>query len=56
MTDLPDSTRWQLGLLAFGFFMRSLDTTIVNTALPSMAQSLEESPFTYAHGHYLLCC
>ncbi|CDK74762.1 Multidrug transporter MdtD [Escherichia coli IS29] len=39
MTDLPDSTRWQLWIVAFGFFMQSLDTTIVNTALPSMAQS-----------------
>ncbi|HCJ5338209.1 TPA: MFS transporter, partial [Escherichia coli] len=44
MTDLPDSTRWQLWIVAFGFFMQSLDTTIVNTALPSMAQSLGESP------------
>ncbi|RCH09324.1 putative multidrug resistance MdtD domain protein [Escherichia coli] len=34
MTDLPDSTRWQLWIVAFGFFMQSLDTTIVNTALP----------------------
>ncbi len=30
--------------MAFGFFMQSLDTTIVNTALPSMANSLGESP------------
>ncbi len=44
MTELPDSTRWQLWIVAFGFFMQSLDTTIVNTALPSMAQSLGESP------------
>ncbi|EPZ1344652.1 hypothetical protein ACXKP4_004586, partial [Escherichia coli] len=27
MTDLPDSTRWQLWIVAFGFFMQSLDTT-----------------------------
>lgn len=39
MTELPDSTRWQLWIVAFGFFMQSLDTTIVNTALPSMAKS-----------------
>jgi DHA2 family multidrug resistance protein-like MFS transporter len=26
--------RWQLWIVAFGFFMQSLDTTIVNTALP----------------------
>lgn len=44
MTELPDSTRWQLWIVAFGFFMQSLDTTIVNTALPSMALSLGESP------------
>ncbi|MGC8085371.1 hypothetical protein ACP3XF_24590, partial [Escherichia coli] len=23
MTDLPDSTRWQLWIVAFGFFMQS---------------------------------
>ncbi|SPX52599.1 multidrug transporter MdtD [Klebsiella pneumoniae] len=34
MTDLPASVRWQLWIVAFGFFMQSLDTTIVNTALP----------------------
>jgi hypothetical protein len=31
MTDLPASVRWQLWIVAFGFFMQSLDTTIVNT-------------------------
>ncbi|PVZ19555.1 MFS transporter, DHA2 family, multidrug resistance protein [Pseudomonas sp. URIL14HWK12:I9] len=36
--------RWQLWIVAFGFFMQTLDTTIVNTALPSMAASLGESP------------
>lgn len=44
MTDLPNQVRWQLWIVAFGFFMQALDTTIVNTALPSMAQSLGESP------------
>ncbi|VEA05564.1 transporter protein [Salmonella enterica subsp. enterica serovar Sanjuan] len=44
MTELPDNTRWQLWIVAFGFFMQSLDTTIVNTARPSMAKSLGESP------------
>lgn len=44
MTELPDNTRWQLWIVALGFFMQSLDTTIVNTALPSMAKSLGESP------------
>lgn len=38
------SVRWQLWIVAFGFFMQTLDTTIVNTALPSMAASLGESP------------
>jgi len=33
-----------LWLVAAGFFMQTLDTTIVNTALPSMARSLGESP------------
>ena len=33
-----------LWLVALGFFMQSLDSTIVNTALPSMAQNLGESP------------
>ncbi len=34
MTNLPDSTRWQLWIVAFGFFMQSLDTTMVNATLP----------------------
>ena len=33
-----------LWLVAIGFFMETLDSTIVNTALPSMAQALGESP------------
>ena len=33
-----------LWLVAIGFFMRTLDCTIVNTALPAMAASLGESP------------
>ncbi|TKI06697.1 multidrug transporter subunit MdtD [Martelella alba] len=40
----PASVHWQLWTVAFGFFMQTLDTTIVNTALPSMARSLKESP------------
>lgn len=44
MDDLPSAVRWQLWIVAFGFFMQTLDTTIVNTALPSMAASLGESP------------
>ncbi len=40
--------------VAFGFFMQSLDTTIVNTALPSMAQSLGESPL-HMHMVIVLC-
>ncbi|OWF83022.1 multidrug transporter subunit MdtD [Yersinia kristensenii] len=36
--------RAQLWIVAFGFFMQTLDTTIVNTALPSMAASLGENP------------
>src|SRR5476649_1409971 len=41
---LPPSVRWQLWIVATGFFMQALDTTIVNTALPSMARGLHESP------------
>ncbi|PMS38812.1 EmrB/QacA subfamily drug resistance transporter [Trinickia symbiotica] len=33
-----------LWLVATGFFMQTLDTTIVNTALPAMARSLGELP------------
>ena len=33
-----------LWLVAVGFFMQTLDATIVNTALPAMAQSLNTSP------------
>jgi EmrB/QacA subfamily drug resistance transporter len=43
MTE-PRSSRMLLWLVAIGFFMQTLDTTIVNTALPSIARSLGESP------------
>ena len=33
-----------LWLVALGFFMQTLDATIVNTALPAMARDLQESP------------
>ncbi|MDR0274381.1 MAG: multidrug transporter subunit MdtD [Burkholderiaceae bacterium] len=33
-----------LWLVAVGFFMQTLDSTIVNTALPTMAASLRQSP------------
>ena len=33
-----------LWLVATGFFMQTLDSTIVNTALPAMAKSLGEAP------------
>lgn len=36
--------RFMLWVVAVGFFMQTLDSTIVNTALPSMAHSLGESP------------
>jgi DHA2 family multidrug resistance protein-like MFS transporter len=51
MTDLSRNVRWQLWIVAVGFFMQALDTTIVNTALPSMAQSLGESPL---HMHMVI--
>lgn len=31
-------------LVSIGFFMQGLDTTIINTALPAIAQSLQENP------------
>lgn len=40
----PGNPRLLLWLVAVGFFMQTLDATIVNTALPSMARSLGESP------------
>ncbi len=44
MEKSPRSSDYILWLVAVGFFMQTLDTTIVNTALPSMAASLGESP------------
>ncbi|MCZ4501157.1 MAG: transporter, partial [Marmoricola sp.] len=38
------SNKLLLWLVAIGFFMQTLDATIVNTALPAMASSLGESP------------
>src|SRR6185312_15667289 len=38
------SLRFLLWLVATGFFMQTLDSTIVNTALPAMAVSLGERP------------
>ncbi|MDB6002081.1 MAG: drug resistance transporter, drug:H+ antiporter-2 family protein [Rhizobacter sp.] len=43
MSEEP-SRKALLWIVAAGFFMQTLDTTIVNTALPSMATSLRESP------------
>jgi DHA2 family multidrug resistance protein-like MFS transporter len=37
------SNRGMLWVVAAGFFMQTLDTTIVNTALPAMAKSLGEA-------------
>ncbi|GAA0493542.1 MULTISPECIES: multidrug transporter subunit MdtD [Tatumella] len=49
----PVSVRWQLWIVAVGFFMQSLDTTIVNTALPSMAKALGTSPLNM---HMVIVC
>lgn len=38
------TVRWQLWIVAFGFFMQTLDTTIVNTAIPAMAHDFNVSP------------
>ncbi len=40
----PQSRKLLLWLVAIGFFMQTLDSTIVNTALPAMARSLGERP------------
>jgi EmrB/QacA subfamily drug resistance transporter len=42
--DQERDQRMLLWLVALGFFMQTLDATIVNTALPAMALSLGESP------------
>jgi EmrB/QacA subfamily drug resistance transporter len=39
------SLKIMLWLVATGFFMQTLDSTIVNTALPAMATSLGEAPW-----------
>src|SRR5687767_8553502 len=44
ITPSSPSLRPMLWLVATAAFMQMLDTTIVNTALPSMATSLGESP------------
>ncbi|MEE4751436.1 multidrug transporter subunit MdtD [Pseudomonas alliivorans] len=42
---MDDKTlRWMPWVIAIAFFMQSLDGTILNTALPSMAHSLAEDP------------
>nr|WP_267939230.1 multidrug transporter subunit MdtD [Paraburkholderia flagellata] len=43
-TPSPRSLSVMLWLVATGFFMQTLDSTIVNTALPAMAKSLGELP------------
>ncbi|MHC1480617.1 MFS transporter [Frateuria aurantia] len=40
----PAALRRLLWLISAGFFMQSLDTTIVNTAVPAMAEALRVSP------------
>src|ERR1700761_3685882 len=44
MTDTAKPNSVLLWLVALGIFMQMLDSTIVNTALPSMAAGLGESP------------
>ncbi|MFF7707625.1 multidrug transporter subunit MdtD [Pseudomonas sp. NPDC007930] len=40
----PATARWLPWVVAIAFFMQSLDATILNTALPSMARDLAENP------------
>lgn len=42
----PGKLRILLWIVAVGFFMQTLDSTIVNTALPAMARSMGESPLS----------
>ena len=42
--SLAPQYRLLVFLVSIGFFMQGLDTTIINTALPAMAQSLEINP------------
>jgi MFS family permease len=42
-TDQAFSQKAMLWIVFAGFFMQTLDTTIVNTALPAMARSLGEN-------------
>jgi len=44
MASLESPRKSLLWLVAVGFFMQTLDATIINTALPAMAASLGESP------------
>ncbi|MDQ0589155.1 multidrug transporter subunit MdtD [Variovorax paradoxus] len=43
-TAIDPARKSLLWLVAVGFFMQTLDATIINTALPAMAASLGESP------------
>ena len=42
-------------LVSIGFFMQGLDTTIVNTALPAMAVSLNEDPLQMHSWWWPMC-
>ncbi|QEY24622.1 MFS transporter [Neisseria animalis] len=43
-TEIPKPSRWLPLLLAIAIFMQMLDATILNTALPAIAEDLHESP------------
>jgi EmrB/QacA subfamily drug resistance transporter len=42
----PSDKRYLIWLIAFSFFMQMLDSTIVNTATPSIARALEVNPLS----------
>jgi EmrB/QacA subfamily drug resistance transporter len=42
----PTEKRYLIWLIAFSFFMQMLDSTIVNTATPSIARALEVNPLS----------
>ena len=41
-------------IAAMAFFMQALDATILNTALPAIAHSLNRSPLAMQSAHYQL--
>ncbi len=54
MTDLPDSTRWQLWIVAFGSLCSRWTPPSLTPRFPQWHKP-GRKPAAYAHGHCLLC-